>query len=135
MKLCKVKKIIVITALTCAITLPSIVAYAKSATTSHEGVQVTNTLNCTWRLTGNDDANATTSWVGKTGHIIGVRLHYRLKSGVAYTFIDGAVDPKSKTVYGSKSGVWDFLSEHYVYHVNSNGVPTETFVQTSLTDW
>lgn len=116
--------------------LPITTAYAadKSAVTTHDGTSINHKLNVQWQPVSNDNATASSSWDGKSGHSLGVILHYKTTATGSYTLVDGAMNAKSVTLQGSKPSVWTYKSEHYVYHVNGSSV-SDTFVQTTLTDW
>jgi hypothetical protein len=116
----------------------SIAVLAESQTVSptHAGKSVECTLDVNWYIASNDNADAITKWTGTlSGHTLGVRLYYRDNSSDSWHYMDGTVNPTEAHVSGSRAGVWEFLSEHYVYHVNTSNSITATYGLTSLTDW
>lgn len=116
----------------------SITAFAEDQTVcpTHDGYSVNCTLSVSWALFYNDNATAITSWSSsRSGHTLGVRLYYKDNSSDSWHFVDGAMNSAKASVSGSRAGVYEYLSEHYVYHTGTNGAVTSTYNLTSLTDW
>lgn len=129
------KKVILPTMLCTLLPMTNAYAAIKNATTTHDTTSIEHFLNVQWQPSDNDNASATSTWTGIGDHSLGVRLYYKDNINSSYVIMGGEMHPTSVTVKGSRKAVWTYKSEHYVYHVNSNGSVTGTSFQTSLTDW
>lgn len=108
----------------------SVLAETQTEKPTYSGKTVTCVLSCDFSLFGNDKGTAVTSWGGKKKYKVRTMIFSRPDSSIAFKMMDDATAEKSARVSGSKKGVWEFKSQHYV--VNSNSKRKNVCV---ITDW
>lgn len=106
-------------------------AETQVETVTYGGKDVKCTLDCDWNLTSNDNATAKTNWTGKGGYQVKVILYSRQDNVDDFRKMASDYGTNGAVAKGSKAGVWEFKSKHYV-HNNSTGKDKELC---QLIDW
>lgn len=103
--------------------------YEKQNST-YNGHTITSILNCDFSLFGNDRGTATTSWNGMKGYNVSVILFSQANIASKYKALSSTKGHEKAVATGSKAGVWQFKSQHYVW--DKNGEKHNVCV---MTDW
>ena len=98
---------------------------------TYGGKDVKCTLDCDWHYSANDNATAKTNWTGKGGYQVKVILYSRQDNVDDFRKMASDYGTNGAVAKGSKAGVWEFRSKHYV-HNNSTGSNSKVC---QLTDW
>ena len=106
-------------------------AKTQSAQNTYSGHIVTSSLECNFELFGFDKGTAKTNWDGMKGYGVEARIYYRPNLASDYIRLDKDYGDRGALVIGSKKGVWDFKSNHYV----KNNKKSKTQKILTLTDW
>lgn len=103
--------------------------YEKQNST-YNGHTITSILNCDFSLFGNDRGTATTSWNGMKGYNVSVILFSQANIASKYKALSSTKGHEKAVATGSKAGVWQFKSQHYVW--DKKGEKHNVCV---MTDW
>ncbi len=108
-----------------------IMAETQTETVTNQGYKIVCSLICDFSLFNNDKALALTNWDGRSGYSVMVMLFSRQNDTSVFKMMDSATSAQYTMVSGSKSGVYEFKSQHYVIKDS-----TSTRVNVcNITDW
>ena len=111
----KITKNVLALALIASVLCSSVASAETQSGKSHKyGKDIKYSLDCDFSLMNEDKATAITQWDGKDKYTVKTVLFYSLSMQGEYRKISTSTHKTKAKATGATTGVWTFLSKHYV---------------------